>query len=96
MSVRGTANLRDLFLNSNLLNTTSIMPAADVYGLTRDAKESERLNTQHVVWKTNIGVLLHPKVVAGIPSDAHIGDVGTGTGIWIDDLAKEQQGSRYT
>jgi len=71
------------------------MPSADTYGLTRDAKESLRLNAQHVVWKTNIGSLLHPKIAKSIPRDARIGDVGTGTGVWIMDLAEEQRGSQY-
>jgi methylase of polypeptide subunit release factors len=71
------------------------MPSADTYGLGRDTKESSRLEGQHVVWKTNFGFLLHPRIAKSIPSDARIGDVGTGTGAWILDLAKEQQGSRY-
>jgi hypothetical protein len=71
------------------------MPSADTYGLTRDAKESSRLNAQHAVWKTNIGFLLHPRIAKSIPSNARIGDVGTGTGVWITELAKEQQGSDY-
>jgi ubiquinone/menaquinone biosynthesis C-methylase UbiE len=71
------------------------MPSADTYGLTRDAKESQRLNAQHDVWKANIGSLLHPSIAKSIPSNARIGDVGTGTGVWIIDLAKEQKDSQY-
>lgn len=70
--------------------------APDTYGLTRDAKESSRLNNQHVVWKKNFGFLLHPRIAASIPSNARVGDVGTGTGIWITDLAKEQGNNQYS
>jgi hypothetical protein len=62
---------------------------SDTYGLTRDTEESSRLDTQHEVWKKNIGFLLHPYVEKSIGDNAHIGDVGTGTGIWLVDLAKE-------
>jgi ubiquinone/menaquinone biosynthesis C-methylase UbiE len=31
--------------------------------------------------------LLHPRIVASIPSNAKIADIGTGTGIWLIDLA---------
>jgi methylase of polypeptide subunit release factors len=72
--------------------------APDTYGLTRNARESARLNEQHKVWATNIGFLLHPRVVATLPEDALIADVGTGTGAWMLDLAAQakQAGRGWT
>lgn len=35
----------------------------------------------------SIGYLLHPSAKAKLPEDARIADVGTGTGIWLKDLA---------
>ena len=76
--------------------TDNTSKAADTYGLTRDAQESARLNNQHVVWKKNFGFLLHPHIAASIPSNARIGDVGTGTGIWITELAEEHGNKQYS
>jgi hypothetical protein len=74
---------------SSIINLTQV----DTYGLTRDARESTRLDSQHIVWKKNIGFLLHPVIAASIPSNAHICDLGTGTGAWILDLANEHSDS---
>ncbi|KAH0339621.1 hypothetical protein KCU81_g7226, partial [Aureobasidium melanogenum] len=63
--------------------------SSDAYGLTRDAVESQRLNAQHNIWKTNIGYMLHPRIQKDLAENPCIGDVGTGTGIWIVDLASE-------
>jgi len=63
--------------------------ATDNYGLTRDATESARLNAQHAVWKANIGFLLHPRIQCDLAETPRIGDVGTGTGVWILDLRNE-------
>ena len=62
-------------------------PVADTYGLTRDKGESARLNAQHDVWKTNIGFLLHPRIESSLGKSPRIGDLGTGTGVWILELA---------
>ena len=64
-------------------------PVVDKYGLTRDKKESARLNAQHDVWKTNIGFLLHPRIASSVGKAPRIGDIGTGTGIWILELAEQ-------
>ena len=64
-------------------------PVVDSYGLTRDKTESARLNAQHEVWKTNIGFLLHPHIASSLGKAPRIGDVGTGTGIWILELASQ-------
>lgn len=38
-----------------------------------------RLNLMHYLWKEQVGYLLHPQV--NLPScDAHIAEIGTGTG----------------
>ncbi|KAG9605195.1 hypothetical protein KCU77_g158, partial [Aureobasidium melanogenum] len=63
--------------------------SSDTYGLTRDQVESKRLNAQHNVWKTNIGYLLHPRIQSDLAEGPCIADVGTGTGVWIVDLASE-------
>ena len=64
-------------------------PVVDSYGLTRDKTESARLNAQHDVWKTNIGFLLHPRIASTVGQAPRIGDIGTGTGIWILELAEQ-------
>lgn len=74
-----------------MTETEPLKHASDTYGLTRNAKESQRLDGQHFVWKKNLGFLLHPSVIASIPQDARIGDVGTGTGVWLIDLANESK-----
>ena len=63
--------------------------SSDAYGLTRDEVESTRLNAQHALWKTNIGYLLHPRIQSDLAKNPSIGDIGTGTGVWIVDLADE-------
>ncbi|KAG9734425.1 hypothetical protein KCU73_g10774, partial [Aureobasidium melanogenum] len=66
--------------------------SSDAYGLTRDQVESKRLNAQHNVWKTNIGYLLHPCILSDLAESPCIGDIGTGTGVWVVDLASEMAG----
>lgn len=63
------------------------MTAPDPYSLPRDETESFRLDRQHRVYKENTGYLLHPRIAANLPHDAHIAEVGTGTGIWLRDVA---------
>lgn len=64
-------------------------PVADTYGLTRNKSESARLNAQHDVWKTNVGFLLHPRIASSLGKSPRIGDLGTGTGVWILELADQ-------
>ena len=71
-------------------------PVVDSYGLTRDKTESGRLNAQHYVWKTNIGFLLHPRIASSLGKAPRIGDIGTGTGIWILELADQLKHSGAT
>jgi hypothetical protein len=79
-----------------------IMAAANdsgLYSLPRDGTESVRLNNQHNVHKTDVGYLLHPLIDATLPLDAHIGEVGTGTGVWLLEVAAKDANAssrRYT
>jgi len=61
----------------------------DSYTLNRDSVESQRLNKQHELYKINTGHLLHPRIAATLPKDAHIAEVATGTGIWLRDLSSQ-------
>lgn len=72
-----------------MASPTQLHTPTDSYGLTRDAVESTRLNAQHAVWKANIGYLLHPRIQSDLAENPRIGDVGTGTGVWIVDLSTE-------
>nr|OQO31719.1 hypothetical protein B0A51_01067 [Rachicladosporium sp. CCFEE 5018] len=68
----------------------------DAYKLTRDTNESKRLEAQHIVWKTNIGHLLHPRIVETLAlQDVLIGDVGTGTGAWLLDVASQPNAENW-
>lgn len=58
------------------------------YSLPRDAPESARLEAQHHVWVSNIGYLFHPTITASLPEQATIGEVATGTGIWLINHAR--------
>jgi len=67
----------------------------DRYYLPRDTSESARLAAQHKVWMTNIGYILNPHIASQLPPNARIADVGTGTGIWLEDLAAESKDKQY-
>lgn len=60
----------------------------DTYFLPRDKFESSRLERQHECIVTNLGFLLHPRIEKALPQDARIADVATGTGIWLNSVAK--------
>lgn len=62
---------------------------ADTYNLPRHSTESARLDAQHDAYVKIIGFLLHPRIAATLPPNARIADVGTGTGVWLHDLARE-------
>ncbi|KAJ5816423.1 hypothetical protein N7447_008656 [Penicillium robsamsonii] len=55
------------------------------YLLVRNMAESERLETQFKAWQVSIGYLLHPAIKQH--DRMRIADVGTGTGIWLRELA---------
>ncbi|KAL4787870.1 S-adenosyl-L-methionine-dependent methyltransferase [Aspergillus varians] len=64
----------------------STKPSQGEYVLIRSSAESERLERQFNAWQANIGYLLHPSIVQH--DHMRIADVGTGTGIWLRELAK--------
>ncbi|CAI7611681.1 unnamed protein product [Penicillium glandicola] len=55
------------------------------YLLVRNMAESERLEMQYKAWQANIGYRLHPVIKQH--DRMRIADVGTGTGIWLRELA---------
>lgn len=57
------------------------------YILSRDREESARLDAQHEVFVSSAGYLIHPQILSSIPSTASVADVGTGTGIWLLQVA---------
>ncbi|KAI1879089.1 hypothetical protein JX265_003266 [Neoarthrinium moseri] len=58
------------------------------YPLSRDLSDFNRLNLQHYLWKDIFGYALHPKVPRDQKS-LKVADVGTGTGIWLLDMASQ-------
>ncbi|KAJ5808619.1 hypothetical protein N7474_009888 [Penicillium riverlandense] len=64
--------------------STQVQPRGE-YLLVRNTAESERLEMQYKAWQANIGYLLHPAIQQH--DSMRIADVGTGTGIWLRDLA---------
>ncbi|PSN72074.1 hypothetical protein BS50DRAFT_607536 [Corynespora cassiicola Philippines] len=56
------------------------------YVFTRDYLDNNRINLQHYLWIQLFGYLTHPKVSLKSPN-LRIADVGTGTCIWLTDLA---------
>ncbi|OTA84585.1 hypothetical protein M434DRAFT_400421 [Hypoxylon sp. CO27-5] len=64
----------------------------DGYPLSRDFVDFNRLNLQHYLWKEIFGYALHPKISRDRKS-LRIADVGTGTGIWLRDLASQLDAS---
>jgi len=59
---------------------------SEEYPLTRNYRSIARLNLQHFIWKRMQGFLLHPAIKVG-SDNTKIADIGTGTGIWLLDLA---------
>ncbi|KAI0120232.1 S-adenosyl-L-methionine-dependent methyltransferase [Hypoxylon sp. NC0597] len=62
------------------------------YPLSRDFVDFSRLNLQHYLWKEIFGYALHPKISRDRKL-LRIADVGTGTGIWLRDLASQLDAS---
>ncbi|KAI1126419.1 S-adenosyl-L-methionine-dependent methyltransferase [Nemania abortiva] len=59
---------------------------APEYVFTRDYVDNNRINLQHYLWCEIFGYRLHPSLSVESPN-LQIADVGTGTGIWLLDLA---------
>ncbi|KAF7914188.1 uncharacterized protein EAF01_000594 [Botrytis porri] len=60
------------------------------YVLVRGMHASIRLNLQHYLWKDGLGYLLHPSIPPPpLETKYRIADLGTGTGIWPLDLARQ-------
>ncbi|KAF8860884.1 S-adenosyl-L-methionine-dependent methyltransferase [Acephala macrosclerotiorum] len=60
------------------------------YNIVQDAKEAERLRIQHEWVNNNLGFKIHPSI--SLPhsgSELRIADVGTGTGIFLLDIAND-------
>ncbi|CZT52408.1 uncharacterized protein RSE6_13742 [Rhynchosporium secalis] len=53
----------------------------------RTEEKPDRLDEQHVHATATLGFLIHPNI-SPIPPTANIADIGTGTGIWLLDVAK--------
>lgn len=67
-----------------------------LYSLPRGAEESARLDAQHRTYLASVGYFLNPDLESRIPKDAVIADVGTGTGIWLLELAAKPKSVKYT
>ncbi|RFU29636.1 hypothetical protein B7463_g6716, partial [Scytalidium lignicola] len=48
--------------------------------------ELGRLDAQHLLWKLHTGYTLNPKI--SVTTDTRIAEIGTGTGLWLLDLAE--------
>lgn len=60
----------------------------DDYNLPRGTIESSRLDAQHEAYVKIIGYILHPRIASALPADARIAEVGTGTGVWMQELQR--------
>ncbi|KAI0096805.1 S-adenosyl-L-methionine-dependent methyltransferase [Nemania sp. FL0031] len=58
---------------------------SDVYTdqMTRQSSEIKRLEEQFDLMTANIGYILHPSVVASLPENPRVADIGTGTGRFL-------------
>ncbi|KAJ5094349.1 hypothetical protein N7456_010210 [Penicillium angulare] len=67
-------------------NTMTVIQEDD-YVLGRGISDSVRLDAQHLLWKMHNGYELHPRIP--VTENLKIAEIGTGTAIWIFDLAKQ-------
>ncbi|KAJ5086211.1 hypothetical protein N7532_010982 [Penicillium argentinense] len=63
------------------------MTREDEYVLGRGITDSVRLEAQHLLWKLHKGYELHPQIP--ITDNMKIAEVGTGTAVWIFDVARQ-------
>ena len=66
----------------------------DGYMLSRDYVPSSRLNLQIYLWKDSLQFNLHPSIPVSNDSSTRIADVGTGTALWLIDVAHENPKAR--
>ncbi|KAL4788908.1 hypothetical protein BDV19DRAFT_395546 [Aspergillus venezuelensis] len=64
--------------------------ASTDYVFTRDLLDNNRLNLQHYLWIELFGYHIHPTITSETQSlsSLRVADIGTGTGIWLTDLAR--------
>ncbi|KAF9888042.1 hypothetical protein FE257_009306 [Aspergillus nanangensis] len=63
------------------------MTETDDYVLGRNIFHSVRLDAQHLLWRIHTGYILHPQIP--ITDNMRVAELGTGTGIWLCEAAKE-------
>ncbi|KAJ5114214.1 hypothetical protein N7456_002748 [Penicillium angulare] len=63
------------------------MTRGDDYVLGRGLADSVRLDAQHLLWKMHKGYELHPLIPR--TDNMKIAEIGTGTGIWLFDIARQ-------
>ncbi|KAK1243048.1 hypothetical protein MKX08_005860 [Trichoderma sp. CBMAI-0020] len=63
------------------------MSDVDDYVLGREYSEGLRLETQHLLFNIHNGYTIDPKIP--ITPEMKIADMGTGTGIWLLDIARQ-------
>ncbi|GFG02124.1 hypothetical protein IFM61606_03483 [Aspergillus udagawae] len=67
----------------------TITSSSPEYVFTRDYLDNNRINLQHYLVVQLFGYRIHPSIPVKDVSNLRIADVGTGTGIWLTDLADE-------
>ncbi|KAK0391596.1 hypothetical protein NLU13_1096 [Sarocladium strictum] len=65
--------------------TVTCRESIDDYVLGRGIRDSIRLDAQHLLWRLHQGYALHPSIP--VTSGLRIAEVGTGTAMWLLDLA---------
>ncbi|GIJ84009.1 hypothetical protein Asppvi_002842 [Aspergillus pseudoviridinutans] len=65
------------------------MSSSPEYVFTRDYLDNNRINLQHYLVVQLFGYRIHPSIPVKDVRNLRIADVGTGTGIWLTDLADE-------
>ncbi|PKX94356.1 uncharacterized protein P174DRAFT_460432 [Aspergillus novofumigatus IBT 16806] len=65
------------------------MSSSPEYVFTRDYLDNNRINLQHYLVVQLFGYRTHPSIPVKDVNNLRIADVGTGTGIWLTDLADE-------
>ncbi|KAL6697092.1 S-adenosyl-L-methionine-dependent methyltransferase [Trichoderma pleuroticola] len=63
------------------------MAGTDDYVFARDYAEGLRLETQHLLWNIHNGYTINPNIP--ITPQTKIADLGTGTGVWLLDVATQ-------